>query len=169
MTFDQATLAGAASAVTAAAHADDSAALYRAVMPPAGTATPPDQAAAWFGSLLLRLALAAAAGSELERGCSRQAVSDWIGQVLGALPTPALLRAQDPGRIDHGQAVRAAADHSRCREYAVDLIRVGLAEPDDALDERGAEALSAVTGDKQMQLTVIKTLGRLAPTPGRRG
>ncbi|MCC9311424.1 hypothetical protein LN042_30920 [Kitasatospora sp. RB6PN24] len=168
MTKDQSAIASATSAVTAAVHADDLAALYRAVMPPDGSATPPDQAATWFATLVIRLALAAAAASELERGCSREAVSGWIEQVLGPPPTPALLRAQDPGRIDHVEAVRAAAEHGRCREYAVDLVRLGLTEPEDAVDERGAAALSAVTGDKQRQITVIQMLGRLAPDPGRR-
>lgn len=169
VTIDQAALGSAVKAVAAAAHADDPAALYRAVMPPAGTDTPPAEAANWFGSLLIHLALAAASASRLERGCPRETVAGWIGEVLGPLPTPALLRAADPGRIDHVEAVRAVADYSRCREYAVDLVRVGLTEPDEAPDERGVDAHCAVTNDKDARITVMAMLGRLASVPGGRG
>ncbi|MER7585527.1 hypothetical protein [Kitasatospora sp. NPDC097691] len=169
MTIDQAALGRAVKAVVAAAHADDPAALYRAVMPPAGTDTPPAEATAWFGTLLIHLALTAAAASELEPGCPREAVSEWIGEVLGPLPTPALLRAADPGRIDHVEAVSAAADHSRYHEYTVDLIRVGLTDPDQAPDERGVDAHCAVTNDKKARITVMAMLGRLAAVPDGRG
>ncbi|MFD5464976.1 hypothetical protein ACFWIQ_19425 [Kitasatospora sp. NPDC127059] len=169
MTIDQAALGNAVKTVAAAAHADDPAALYRAVMPPAGTDTPPAEAAAWFGTLLIRLALAAAASSGLERGCPRETVSGWIKEVLGPPPSPALLRAADPGRIDHVEAVSAAADYSRCHEYAVDLIRLGLAEPDEAPDERGVDAHCAVTNDKRTRITVMAMLGRLIGVPGERG
>ncbi|MEU1286904.1 hypothetical protein [Kitasatospora sp. NPDC005856] len=162
MTIDQAALGSAVEAVVAAARDDDPAALYRAVMPPAGGDTPPGEAARWFGSLLVHLALTAATASKLERGCSREAVSGWIGEVLGPPPTPALLRAEDPGRIDHVEAVDAAAGHSRCREYAVDLIRLGLAEPDAAPDERGVDAHCTVTNDKKARIIVMAMLGRLA-------
>ncbi|GAB7184496.1 hypothetical protein ATKI12_4327 [Kitasatospora sp. Ki12] len=169
MTIDQAALGRAVKAVSAAAHADDAAALYRAVMPPAGTDTPPAEAATWFGTLLIHLALTAAASSELEPGCPRDAVSEWIGQELGPPPTPALLRAADPDRIDHVEAVSAAADHSRYHEYAVDLIRLGLAEPDEAPDERGVDAHCTVTNDKDARIVVMAMLGRLAAAPGGRG
>ncbi|MFH9354541.1 hypothetical protein [Kitasatospora sp. NPDC017646] len=169
MTIDQAALGNAVKAVVAAAHVDDPAALYRAVMPPAGTGTPPTEAAAWFGSLVIHLALTAAASSELERGCSRGAVSEWVEEVLGPVPTPARLRAEDPGRIDHVEAVSAAADYLRCREYAVDLIGVGLVEPDVAPDERAVDAHCAVTNDKDARITVMSMLGRLATDPGGRG
>ncbi|MFJ6775057.1 hypothetical protein ACIQOV_29540 [Kitasatospora sp. NPDC091257] len=168
MTIDQAALGSAVKAVVVAAHADDQAALYRAVMPPAGTDTPPAEVTAWFGTLLIHLALAAAITSKLERGCPREAVSGWIGEVLGPPPTPALLRAADPGRIDHVEAVSAAADYSQCHEYAVDLIRLGLAEPDEAPDERGVDAHCAVTNDSRTRITVIAMLGRLAAVPGGR-
>ncbi|MFJ3219538.1 hypothetical protein ACIPLC_26895 [Kitasatospora sp. NPDC086801] len=169
MTIDQAALGSAVKAVVAAAHADDPAALYRAVMPPAGTDTPPAEVTTWFGSLLIHLALTAATASRLERGCPREAVSGWIGEVLGPLPTPALLRAADPDRIDHVEAVSSAADYSRCHEYTVDLIRVGLTEPDQAPDERGIEAHCAVTNDKKARITVIAMLGRLAVVADGRG
>ncbi|MEE1782958.1 hypothetical protein PUR71_08520 [Streptomyces sp. SP17BM10] len=169
MTIDKAALGSAVRAVAAAAHADDVAALYRAVMPPAGTDTPPAEAAAWFGSLVIHLALTAATASDLERGCSREAVSEWIGEVLGPVPTPALLRAEDPGRIDHVEAVSAAADCSRLREHAVDLIRVGLIEPDEDPDQRAVDAHCAVTNDKHARIVVMAMLGRLAADPGGRG
>ncbi|MEU8513562.1 hypothetical protein AB0C76_18520 [Kitasatospora sp. NPDC048722] len=169
MTIDQAALGSAVKAVVAAAHADDSAALYRAVMPPTGTDAPPAEVAAWFGSLVLHLALTAATASDLERGCSREAVSGWIGEVLGPLPSPALLRAADPARIDHVDAVSAAAACSRLREYAVDLIRVGLIEPDEDPDQRAVDAHCAVTNDKDARIIVMAMLGRLAPGPGGRG
>ncbi|MBD0694653.1 hypothetical protein [Streptomyces sp. CBMA123] len=169
MTTDQAALGSAVKAVVAAAGADDLAALYQAVMPPAGGDTPPAEAARWFGSLLVHLALTAASASELERGCPREAVSEWIGEVLGPVPTPALLRAEDPGRIDHVEAVSAAEGYSRCQEYAVDLIRLGLADPDEAPDERGVDAHCAVTNDKKLRITVMAMLGRLAAGPGGRG
>ncbi|MER7755230.1 hypothetical protein [Kitasatospora sp. NPDC097643] len=169
MTIDRATLNGAVKAVVAAAHADDSAELYRAVMPPAGTATPPAEAATWFGSLLIHLVLAAATASKLERGCSREAVSGWVGEVLGPLPTLALLRGADPGGIDHVEAVSAAAHYSRFHEYTVDLICwVGLADPDQAPDARGVDAHCTVTNDKAARITVLGMLGRLAAGPGER-
>ncbi|MFF7994748.1 hypothetical protein ACFZDG_33875 [Kitasatospora xanthocidica] len=169
MTIDQAALGRAVRAVAAAAHADDPAALYRAVMPPAGTDTPPAEAATWFGTLLIHLALTAAATSKLEPGCPREAVTEWIGQELGPPPSPALLRAADPDRIDHVEAVSAAADHSRYHEYTVDLVRVGLTDPDQAPDERGVDAHCAVTNDKDARITVMAMLGRLIPVPGDRG
>ncbi|MFF3001913.1 hypothetical protein ACFVTF_03785 [Kitasatospora sp. NPDC057940] len=169
MTIDQAALGSAVKAVAAAAHADDLAALYRAVMPPAGTDTPPAEAARWFGTLLIHLALTAASASRLEQGCPRETVSEWIGETLGPMPTPALLRAADPDRIDHVEAVRAAADYSQCREYAVDLVRVGLTDPDEDPDERGVSAHCAVTNDKDARITVMAMLGRLAADPGERG
>lgn len=138
-------------------------------MPPAGSATPPADAAIWFGSLVIHLALTAAAASRLEQGCFREAVSGWVGKALGPLPTPALLRAEDPGRIDHVEALSAAADYLQCREYAVDLIRVGLAEPDQAPEERGVDAHCAVTNDKKVRITVISMLGRLAAVSAGRG
>ncbi|MFE7588804.1 hypothetical protein ACFU6K_05345 [Kitasatospora sp. NPDC057512] len=168
MTIDKAALDSAMKAVVAAAHADDQAGLYQAVMPPAGTDTPPAEVTAWFGTLLIHLALSAALTSELERGCPREAVSGWIGEVLGPPPTPALLRAADPGRIDHAAAVSAAADYSRCHEYAVDLVRLGLAEPNEAPDERGVDAHCAATNDSRTRITVIAMLGRLAPVPDGR-
>ncbi|MFE4356766.1 hypothetical protein DR950_00345 [Kitasatospora xanthocidica] len=168
MTIDRAALDSAMKAVVAAAHADDPAALYQAVMPPAGTDTPPAEVTAWFGTLLIHLALSAATTSKLERGCPREAVSGWIGETLGPPPTPALLRAADPGRIDHAEAVSAAADYSRCHEYTVDLIRLGLAEPNEAPDERGVDAHCAATNDSRTRITVIAMLGRLAPVPGGR-
>jgi hypothetical protein len=96
-------------------------------------------------------------------------VTEWIGQELGPPPTPALLRAADPARIDHVDAVSAAADHSRCREYAVDLVRVGLTDPDRAPDERGVDAHCTVTNDKDVRIVVMAMLGRLIPVPGDRG
>ncbi|MEU9048445.1 MULTISPECIES: hypothetical protein [unclassified Kitasatospora] len=169
MTIDQAALGRAVRAVAAAAHADDVAALYRAVMPPTGTDTPPAEAATWFGTLLIHLALTAATASKLEPGCHRDAVSEWIGRELGPPPTPALLRAADPGRIDHVEAVSAAADYSRYHEYAVDLVRVGLTDPDQEPDERGVDAHCAVTNDQDARITVMAMLGRLIPVPGDRG
>ncbi|MEV7603542.1 hypothetical protein AB0O91_39855 [Kitasatospora sp. NPDC089797] len=169
MTIDQAALGSAVKAVAAAAHADDVAGLYRAVMPPAGTDTPPAEVAAWFGSLLIHLALTAAASSGLARGCPRETVSEWIGEVLGPPPTPALLRAADPGRIDHVEAVSAAAGYSRCREYAVDLVRVGLTDPEEDPDARGVDAHCTVTNDKDLRITVMAMLGRLAAPPDGRG
>ncbi|MFE6052563.1 hypothetical protein ACFQ6N_17555 [Kitasatospora sp. NPDC056446] len=166
MTIDQAALGSAVKAVVDAACADDAAMLYQAVMPPAGTDTPPAEATTWFGSLLIHLALTAASASRLERGCSREAVSGWISEVLGPLPTPALLRAEDPGRIDHVEAVRAVADYSWCRESAVNLIRLGLAQPDEEPDRRGVDAHCAVTNDKDARITVMAMLGRLAAEPG---
>ncbi|MBD0675159.1 hypothetical protein [Streptomyces sp. CBMA156] len=169
MTIDKPALGNAVKAVIAAAHADDPAALYQAVMPPGGTETPPAEATTWFGTLLIRLALVAAASSDLDRGCPREAVSGWVGEVLGPPPTPALLRAADPGRIDHVEAANAAADYSRSREYAVDLIRVGLTEPDQEPDERGVEAHCAVTNDKNVRIIVMALLGRLATAPDGQG
>ncbi|MFE4514461.1 hypothetical protein ACFRMQ_09780 [Kitasatospora sp. NPDC056783] len=169
VTIDQAALGSAVKAVAVAAHTDDLAGLYQAVMPPAGTDTPPAEAAAWFGTLLIHLALTAAADSGLERGCSRETVSEWIDEVLGPPPTPARLRAEDPGRIDHVEATRAAADYSRCREYAVDLIGVGLTDPDEAPAERAVDAHCTVTNDKDVRITVMAMLGRLAAAPGGQG
>ncbi|MFE0458567.1 hypothetical protein ACFW1A_04800 [Kitasatospora sp. NPDC058965] len=169
MTINRAALDSAVKAVVAAAHTDDPGALYQAVMPPAGTSTPPAEAANWFGSLLIHLALTVADASMLEEGCPREAVSGWITEVLGPPPNPALLRAADPGRIDHNEAVRAAADHTRYHEYAVDLIRIGLTAPDQEPDERGVDAHCAVTNDKTARITVIAMLGRLAADPGGRG
>ncbi|MGW7448399.1 hypothetical protein [Kitasatospora sp. NPDC054795] len=166
MAIDQAALGSAVKAVVAAVHADDQAALYRAVMPPTGTDTPPAEVTAWFGTLLIHLALTAATTSKLERGCSREAVAGWIAEVLGPPPTPALLRAADPGRIDHVEAVGAAADYSRCHEYTVDLVRLGLADPDQAPDERGVDAHCSATNDSRTRITVIAMLGRLATVPG---
>ncbi|MFI2608935.1 hypothetical protein [Kitasatospora sp. NPDC018619] len=168
MTIDQAALGSAMKAVVAAAHADDEAALYQAVMPPAGTDTPPAEVTAWFGTLLVHLALTVAMTSELERGCPREAVSEWIEEVLGPRPTPALLRAADPGRIDHVEAVNAAAEYARCHEYTVDLVRLGLTDPDEAPDERGVEAHCAATNDSRTRITVIAMLGRLSAAPGGR-
>ncbi|MFD0402844.1 hypothetical protein ACFV84_13970 [Kitasatospora sp. NPDC059811] len=169
MTIDQAALGSAVKAVAAAAHTDDPAALYRAVMPPTGTDTPPAEAANWFGTLLIHLALTAASTSRLEQGCPRETVSEWIEEALGPLPTPALLRAADPGHIDHVEAVRAAEDYSQCREYAVDLIRIGLTDPNEAPDARGVDAHCTVTNDKDARITVMAMLGRLAADPGERG
>ncbi|MGW3230385.1 hypothetical protein [Kitasatospora sp. NPDC001095] len=169
MTIDQAALGSAVKAVAAAARDDDVAALYQAVMPPTGVDTPPGEAAQWFGLLLVHLALTAANASKLEQGCSREAVSAWIGEALGPAPTPARLRAGDPVRIDHVEAVSAAADYSRCHEYAVDLVRLGLTDPDAAPDERGVDAHCAVTNDKKTRIIVMAMLGRLAADAGGRG
>ncbi|MFE4973334.1 hypothetical protein ACFRAR_14615 [Kitasatospora sp. NPDC056651] len=165
VTIDKAALGNAVKAVAAAAHADDAAALYQAVMPPAGTKTPPAEAAAWFGTLLIHLALTAATDSRLARGTSREAVSGWIGEQLGPPPTPARLRAEDPGRIDHLQAVSLAESYSQCREYATDLIGIGLADPDEAPAERAINAHCTVTNDKDTRITVMAMLGRLAADP----
>nr|BFD95941.1 hypothetical protein KitaXyl93_73010 [Kitasatospora sp. Xyl93] len=169
MTIDQSALGSAVKAVVAAARAEDAAALYRAVMPPAGTDTPPAEVTAWFGSLVIHLALTAASASKLERGCPREAVSAWVEQVEGPLPTPARLRAADPDGIDHVEAMSAAAGYSRCREYAVDLIGVGLIEPDEDPDERAVDAHCAVTNDKDARITVMAMLGRLAANPADPG
>ncbi len=130
-------------------------------MPPAGTSTPPTEAATWFATLLIRLALTAATASNLEQGSSRETTSRWIEKVLGPPPTPALLRATDPGRIDHTEAVNAAADHTRCHEYTVDLVRIGLTDPNQEPDQRGIDAHCTVTNDKTTRITVIAMLGRL--------
>ncbi|MFG2913191.1 hypothetical protein ACGF0D_09910 [Kitasatospora sp. NPDC048298] len=169
MTIDQAALGSAVKAVVAAARDDDVAALYQAVMPPTGVDTPPDEVAQWFGLLLVHLALTAANASKLGQGCSREAVSVWIGETLGPVPTPALFRAEDPVRIDHVEAVSAAADYSRCHEYAVDLVRLGLTDPDAAPDERGVDAHCAVTNDKKTRIIVMAMLGRLAADSDGRG
>ncbi|MFJ4185344.1 hypothetical protein [Kitasatospora sp. NPDC089509] len=169
MTTDKTALANAVKAIAAAAHADDLAGLYRAVMPPTGTDTPPAEVTAWFGTLLVHLALTASAASKLEQGSSRETVSQWIGQTLGPAPTPALLRAQDPGRIDHTEAVNAAANYTRYHEYTVDLVRIGLTDPNQDPDARGVDAHCAVTNDKDARITVMAMLGRLADDPGRQG
>ncbi|MEU3568423.1 hypothetical protein AB0E96_08330 [Kitasatospora sp. NPDC036755] len=169
MTIDQAALGGAVKAVIAAAHTGDLAGLYRAVMPPAGTETPPAEATAWFGSLIIHLALTAASDSKLEQGCSREAVSAWVEETEGPLPTPARLRATDPGGIDHVEAMTAAAGYSQCREYAVDLIGLGLTDPDEEPDERVVDAHCAVTNDKDARITVMAMLGRLAAAPDGHG
>lgn len=88
MTSEQDAINTAVDAVVSAGRAGDTAALYEAVMPPAGVRTPPDEAARWFGLLLIHLALAASAACELERGCSREALSRWIADVLGPPPPP---------------------------------------------------------------------------------
>ncbi|MFJ9690803.1 hypothetical protein [Kitasatospora sp. NPDC101183] len=165
MTIDKVALKSAVKAVAAAAHADDPAAMYQAVMPPAGGETPPAEVTAWFGTLLIQLALTAASDSPLEQGCCREAVSEWIGQVLGPPPTPALLRAQDPGRIDHVAAVSTAEAYSQYREYAVDLVRIGLTDPNEAPDPRGVSAHCTVTNEKTTRITVMAMLGRLAAAP----
>ncbi|MGA5819848.1 hypothetical protein ACPC54_18550 [Kitasatospora sp. NPDC094028] len=169
MTTEQAAIDSAVKAIVAAASADDSGAFYKALMPPAGKGTPPAEAATWFGSLLIHLALTTATASKLERGCPRETVSAWINDVLGPLPTPAQLRAEDPGRIDHVEAVRDAADYARCHEYAVDLIRVGLAAPGEDLDERGVDAHHAVVNDKKAHIIVTRMLARLTAAAGVRG
>ncbi|WP_031064471.1 hypothetical protein [Streptomyces sp. NRRL WC-3742] len=169
MTIDQAALGSAVKAVIAAAGGDDTEAMYEAVMPPAGVDTPPAEAANWFGLLLIHLALTAARASHLEQGCSREAVAGWIGDVLGPLPTPALLRGEDPGRIDHVEAVKAVEAYARCRDYAVDLVRIGLTDPEEEPDPRGVDAHCAVTNDKRTRITVMALLGRLAADPAARG
>ncbi|MEU4116762.1 hypothetical protein AB0F71_19990 [Kitasatospora sp. NPDC028055] len=168
MSTDEAALGSAVKAVIAAASTDDLAGLYRAVMPPDGGDTPPAEVARWFGLLLVHLALTAASASELERGSSRETVSEWLEEVLGPVPTPALLRAGDPTRIDHVEAVSATESYAQCREYAVDLIRLGLVDPKEEPDERGVDAHCAVTNDKQMRIMVMAMLGRLGAGPGAR-
>jgi hypothetical protein len=165
--IEQDVIDAAVDAVVAAVRVGDTGALYEAVMPPAGVNTPPDEAARWFGLLLLRLALAASAACELERGCSREAVSQWITDVLGPLPTPALVRGADPARIDHVAAASAVADYARYVAYSVDLIRVGLTTPGEEVDGRVVDAHQAATNDKTARINVIALLARLAAAPSR--
>ncbi|WP_329569971.1 hypothetical protein [Kitasatospora sp. NBC_01266] len=169
MTSEQDAIDTAVDAVVSAVRAGDTAALYEAVMPPAGVRTPPDEAARWFGLLLIRLALAASAACELERGCSREALSRWIADVLGPPPTPALIRGADPARIDHVAAASAAADHARYVAYTVDLMGVGLATPGEDVDPRIVDAHQAATNDKTTRINVIVLLASLAAAPSRQG
>ncbi|MFJ4674611.1 MULTISPECIES: hypothetical protein [unclassified Kitasatospora] len=169
MTSEQDAIDTAVGAVISAVRAGDTAGLYESVMPPAGGRTPPAEAGQWFGLLLIRLALAAAESCALEPGCSREALVQWIADVLGPPPTPALIRGADPARIDHVTATTAAADHARYVAYAVDLMRVGLAAPGDDVDQQMIDAHQAATNDKTARINVIALLARLAATPSRHG
>ncbi|GAA1941622.1 hypothetical protein [Kitasatospora viridis] len=169
MTSEQDAINTAVDAVISAVRVGDTAGLYEAVMPPAGERTPPDEAAQWFALLLIHVALAASAACELERGCSREALSRWVEDVLGPPLTPALIRSADPARIDHVAAATAAADHARYVEYTVELMRVGLSAPGDDVDPRIVEAHQAATNDKTARINVIALLGRLAAVPSRQG
>ncbi|GAB2749785.1 hypothetical protein [Kitasatospora kifunensis] len=167
MSTEQDTIDAAVQAVIAAVRAGDTAALYEAVMPPAGGDTPPDQAARWFGLLLLHLALAAARACELRPGCSREAVAQWTTHALGPLPTPALIRGADPARIDHHAAASAARDYAQYIAYTVDLLRVGLTPPGEEVDTRVVDAHQAATNNKTARINVIALLARLAAVPSR--
>ncbi|MFE9427535.1 hypothetical protein ACFYNO_31700 [Kitasatospora sp. NPDC006697] len=167
MTNEQDDINKAVQAVVAAVRAGDTGALYGAVMPPAGGRTPPDEAGRWFALLVLHVALAASAACDLERGCSREAVAQWITDTLGPPPTPALIRSADPAHIDHVTAASAAADYARYVDYSVDLMRVGLAAPGEDVDLRAVDAHQAATNDKTARINVIALLGRLAAAPSQ--
>ncbi|KIQ65823.1 hypothetical protein TR51_18990 [Kitasatospora griseola] len=167
MTSEQAAIDTAVGAIAAAVRTGDTAALYESVVPPAGSSTPPDEAARWFGLLLIHLSLAASAASELEPGCSRETLSQWIADALGPAPTPALIRGADPVRIDHATAAGASADYARYVEYAVDLMRIGLTSPDEEVGQQTIAAHQAATNDKTACINVIALLARLAAVPSR--
>ncbi|GAA2090166.1 hypothetical protein GCM10009759_13520 [Kitasatospora saccharophila] len=168
MSGEQAAIDRAVSAVISAVQAGDAAGLYESVMPPAGVKTPPAETTNWFALLLIHLALAASSASDLEPGCSREAVTQWIRGVLGPAPTPALIRGADPVRIDHVTAANAAADHARYVGYGVDLMMVGLTPPGQDVDRQTIEAHQASTNDKTVRINVIALLASLAAVPVRR-
>ena len=67
----------------------------------------------------------------------------------------------DRAALDSAVKAVAAADHTRCHEYTVDLVRIGLTDPNQEPDQRGIDAHCTVTNDKTTRITVIAMLGRL--------
>ncbi|WP_457513160.1 hypothetical protein [Streptomyces sp. TE33382] len=150
----------------AAARTGDEGGIFAALFPPRGEQTPTDELAAWYGNILWSLAFEAVIASGLQTGCSREAVAAWVEAAVGPVPSVADVRSLDP-QLGHHAAADRAADSSRYRQLAVDMIwqtRNAASE----LDSPGVAAHHETTVDSAANVSVISLLTGLAAHAGAR-